>query len=318
MSSKYSTPKRHHYLPQFYLERFTKDGSLWVYDRERKEYRSQTPINTAVITHYYKFIEENGTPNVGLEAMLAEVEGETKNLIAKLEQLFPLTNPEQCTFALFVALLRDRVPHFEKEVAEIFDVTYKEITRDGFSTEEKTREVIAAIEKETGEPFDVDPELLMEVAKNGNYTVEIERIHSLAIMFPLAYKLAEVILYMDWSFLFAPPSASFITTDKPFTIVSPVIKNSLEYGFHLGGGIDIPGTQKYIPLSQKLCLCIQDRGTRREWRILTDYDVRAINFFLAKTSEKLLISADENLLRSVVTDARINAKHRHKPTSKRK
>ena len=100
-------------------------------------------------------------------------------------------------------------------------------------------------------------------------------------------------------------------------IISPAIENNLENRFRLGGGIDLPGVRKYIPLSQKLCICIHDRGTRREWRALTDDDVKKINFFLAKNSDKLLVSVDENILKTVVTHARINAKHRHKPTSKR-
>lgn len=48
-----STPKRHHYLPRFYLDRFTDRGRLYLFDREEAEHRIQTPKNTAVQTHFY-------------------------------------------------------------------------------------------------------------------------------------------------------------------------------------------------------------------------------------------------------------------------
>jgi len=48
-----SKPKRHHYLPQFYLDKFSRSGSLYIFDRELNEYREQTPTNTAVKSHYY-------------------------------------------------------------------------------------------------------------------------------------------------------------------------------------------------------------------------------------------------------------------------
>lgn len=33
--------KRQHYLPEFYLNNFCREGLLWVYDRERNEYRPE-------------------------------------------------------------------------------------------------------------------------------------------------------------------------------------------------------------------------------------------------------------------------------------
>lgn len=51
-----SKPKRHHFLPEFYLNGFTREGLLCVFDRETGEYRRQAPKNTAVIGHFYAFV----------------------------------------------------------------------------------------------------------------------------------------------------------------------------------------------------------------------------------------------------------------------
>ena len=70
-----SSPKRHHYLPDFYLQSFCGNGFIWVYDRELREYRKQTPINTAVKSNYYAFRDENGVRNNEIEAILPGLKG---------------------------------------------------------------------------------------------------------------------------------------------------------------------------------------------------------------------------------------------------
>jgi hypothetical protein len=43
-----SGPKRQHFLPRFYLEGFTHNGFLSLYDRDKKEYRKQQPASTGI------------------------------------------------------------------------------------------------------------------------------------------------------------------------------------------------------------------------------------------------------------------------------
>jgi len=83
-------PKRHHYLPQFYLKNFCKNGFLWVYDRNNNEYRQQTPINTAVKKKYYTTTGPDGRSHNEIETVLANIEGETKHIIEKINEKKPL------------------------------------------------------------------------------------------------------------------------------------------------------------------------------------------------------------------------------------
>jgi hypothetical protein len=53
-------PKRHHFLPQFYLEGFARDGLVALFDREKNEIRLQQPLNTAVIGHFYTLKDGKG------------------------------------------------------------------------------------------------------------------------------------------------------------------------------------------------------------------------------------------------------------------
>ena len=48
--------KRHHYVLQFYLRGFAdEDGRFCVYEKGKDPPRVQTPLNTAVIGHFYTF-----------------------------------------------------------------------------------------------------------------------------------------------------------------------------------------------------------------------------------------------------------------------
>ena len=81
-----SVPKRHHFLPKFYLEGFARDGSLWLYDRHRRQFRPGTPGKTAVIGHYYALETESGERDYSVEEFLSLVEGRAKEVILILER----------------------------------------------------------------------------------------------------------------------------------------------------------------------------------------------------------------------------------------
>ena len=64
-----SQPKRHPYLPQPYLCRFTRGGErervFWVCDIEKRELRRQTSKNTAVQKHCYSRTLPDGSKDTG-------------------------------------------------------------------------------------------------------------------------------------------------------------------------------------------------------------------------------------------------------------
>lgn len=65
-------PKRQHYLPRFYLDGFSRDGLVAVYDREKDEVRRQQPKDTTVIGHFYTMVDEQGRKRYEIEALLSE------------------------------------------------------------------------------------------------------------------------------------------------------------------------------------------------------------------------------------------------------
>jgi hypothetical protein len=295
VSGVMSDPKRHHILPEFYLDGFCTEGTLWLYDRELAEYRRQTPKNTTVQTHYYSFTDESGDLETGLESALAEVEGRTKPIIDQLSSRTPIDWSDRQILSIFLALMRVRTTDFEKEVGELTDTMYKEVNKIAFATKEWTEAILAEIEAETGKAMSISPEEIMEVAREGKYEVHTQRLHSLGLMFPIAEDIAKSLFLMDWLVVFSPPDSSFVTTDNPFNVVPPAVRDPRR-----GVGISTPGAQKQIPLRENLCLVLLDKGGRGYFLDADKSQVRQINRNSAINSDRFVVARDEELLRNIV------------------
>ena len=289
--------KRHHYLPEFYLEGFANRGKLWAHDREQGKYREQTPHNTAVLSHYYSYQDEEGVRSTDLEAVLALVESEAKPVIEKLATRTPISAAERGALSLFLSLLRMRVPDFEKEVGELIDTVYKEVNRIIFATKESTEAVLNSIAEETGEELHVVPEDLMKLAADKNYEVTMPRAGSLGLTFSLAEDLAKVLYDLDWVVTIAPPGTHYLTTDNPFTIVPPPPHLRIP---HRGVGIVTPGAEKYVPLSSTTLLGMLGPGRGLGFIQLPPPYVEIANNNNASNCDRFVIGPDERTIRSAV------------------
>jgi len=103
--------KRQHYLPQFYLEGFTRDGFVAVFDREKNSVRRQQPANTGVIGQFYTMVDSEGRKRYEIEELLCEYEGKAKQVIAKLiDGVAELDADDRSDLAIFVSLAANRTP----------------------------------------------------------------------------------------------------------------------------------------------------------------------------------------------------------------
>jgi hypothetical protein len=71
-------PKLHHYVPQFYLRRFSDSlGRLWVWDRDQDRSFQARPDGVAAESHFYYLddLAERGDDPLAMEKYLSAVEG---------------------------------------------------------------------------------------------------------------------------------------------------------------------------------------------------------------------------------------------------
>lgn len=114
-----TVPKKQHYLPRFYLGGFCKDGKLWAYDREQDAYEQRNPKTLATRKHYYTVVNEKGEKDPTVEHVLGLVESTAAQIIAKLDRGERIDYWDKIHLAQFVALMKFRVPTFERYFADV-------------------------------------------------------------------------------------------------------------------------------------------------------------------------------------------------------
>jgi hypothetical protein len=88
-ASPQKEPRRHHYVPRFWLAGFTdtgeKDGTLWVTDLPRKKQWQAKPGSTGFINDFYRISEEDLDPVI-VEKALAEMEGDVAPILRAIDK----------------------------------------------------------------------------------------------------------------------------------------------------------------------------------------------------------------------------------------
>lgn len=300
-----SAAKRHHYLPQSYLEGFCREDGFWVYDRKDDEYRKQTPVNTTVQKHYYSIEEEDGEKNIEIEKMLSQLEGSTKKVINKIVHRKLLSNKDKMIMSLFISFAWTRIPDFERLVNESMKSLIKK-TGDILNEDvDRIKQAIERCEKDTGEKIAIDPAKLKEFWDKGKFDIVMNRNASLDMMLQVAPEYARLLCLMDWVFTIAPKDYSFITTDSPFVLI-PTSDEKIKTVFGSNIGLLVPGVEKLFPISQKICLVIRDCGGKIKYAEYNKSLCKEINMQLARHAKRFVIGRDKALLRSLVKKAKVN------------
>src|ERR1700722_2360769 len=105
-------PKRHPFLPQFYLSYFTDSKNLlWEFDRETKEYTQKGPRGSGWAKHYYRYKGKDGKMHTDIESgLFNHIETGAKPGIDKIDAGQPISEEEMGMVSLFAAFQHTRVP----------------------------------------------------------------------------------------------------------------------------------------------------------------------------------------------------------------
>lgn len=299
-----NAPKRHHYLPAFYLDGFCRDGVLCVFDRERHEYRVQQPRDTAVRRYYYAIVDAEGNRNLEIEGILSELESAAKPVIEKLDNGGTLTAEEREALGNFIGFMFVRVPEFEDRVNAIYDGSLRAMNKLTFANEETAKREMDRFGAATGQQFtEAEIKAQMEFVQADEYAITIHRNWVLGHMLQQGPAMGHVFRQMDWLVLHPDdPRTSFVTTDKPICLLPPPGYKPNFYGF----GIGTTGAVKFVPLSQKSCLYIQDTGNAFGHRNIPQDAVHTINLNVTAQCQQYVIGRDESLVRNLVVNTRVD------------
>ncbi|MCR9228837.1 MAG: DUF4238 domain-containing protein [Flavobacteriaceae bacterium] len=218
-----SEPKLHHYVPRFYLSRFTDaNGKLWVFDKQENNVFSSRPDNLASQKRFYHLEElaQHGLDPLTLEKQFAGLEYEVSNI----------TND---WFKQFVKSDTLSIPDINRDLISLY------ITTQLLRTVEAREQLI---------------QFLKIVIEDYNPETDVKNLHaSLLWEDDLVAKIKERIVSCIWIFGKNESKIPFLTSDHPIAIKSFDNKQWM-----LGPGIFDDGMYVVFPLAPSLILYCKD------------------------------------------------------------
>jgi hypothetical protein len=236
-------PRRHHYVPQFYLIGFTKsgtaDGTLHVLDQQRLKQWSSTPANVALENGFYTVELGPSVDAAVVERTLSRLETDFAPVIRDIAEKRSLPPDEAFgTLMSFVAVMAARVPkvkntisEFLEDVARKHEIMRREIARRQGGAQQS--------EKEAERPTERN-----EAASLCNQTTHVQ------LMMDMVPTLIPLLSQRNWSLWELEDGApDLICSDRPVSL-SWVIPMSGLYP----PGFGSRGTVVTVPLTRRIAL----------------------------------------------------------------
>ncbi len=204
-----SKPKRHHYVPQFYLRGFEipdEPERIWVYERGKNDAYKTHVRNVAVSGHYYSRIVD-GQNYTSFEAFLnVEVEGPANLVLSKIRAHQQLTASDKDVLSAYISVMLARTPAYKKDVEQQWPSFVEQFRHEQHAELDQMAlsdpSQIARVERAKTTIDDHLDQMLQGVPQD----VYLQQIH---------VNRASYIAGMHWAFVRTPRGRGFLTSDNP-------------------------------------------------------------------------------------------------------
>ncbi len=270
--------KSHHYNPQVYLRQFIKPrtkNELWEYDLTKCSAKQSTPKASGCEDFYHSFRQRDGKQDDdSVEKSFHFIENNLKKLFDAIRQPQSLSLELWEVFFLFASIQRARNP----KVRHSLQTSLSRIYSRTFDVVRNRPEFVKTI-RDAG--FDPD---------KSKFDVRADPGAALLLLLSSYPKLAELLRHMKWSFLCAPQSKFFYTSDDPVCCWSAKDKDFI--------GPTDESCEITFPLSRRICAFGNWTCALNERFEIPDKKVDAINlrtiwnawhFFYAPVEDKRII-----------------------------
>jgi len=267
--------KRHHYIPQFYLESFTdprNEPYIWVYEKRNPNVRKAKAVNIAFEKHYYSYTLQSGEKDTEtLENALADLENRAAPILQKIKNEETLSEQEKEVLSYFIAYSMTRVPNYRKNIEKIGEKIIKKSMIILASDRERFKSTIKGYEKKTGKKTKVPIEDFIKAIMSKEIDVKTSPEFSLGMM-GIAKELAPIFYRMRWAFLRATDEYRYVTSDNPLYFFDPT--NS-QKSFN-GVGLLNENIEVCFPISSEIMLLGNWKNYRGYFQLKNKH-VREIN-----------------------------------------
>ena len=285
-----SDPRKHHFLPQFYLEFFriepkvTKYSHIFVIEKSKSTRSFSAAIHdTGALRDYNTIDTREGADHNFIETVLSRVESVHAHLVSRLVASRTVEISDRKELAFMMALMYCRVPKF------------KEIIKNSMRT---MMETMGDIMLRKGQLPSPPPELARAFEEYGMtrfkdmVSVEISNWALLEQMYKCASfsPLIDLLSKMTVEILCAPDDAHFFTGDTPVTVY--------------GGALAHEEVEVSFPLSPQVAILLSWKRRGRGCRTISYQDVQEYNRRTVVMSDRFLYSTTEcQPMKKIVADS---------------
>ena len=295
MSNLGKPPRKHHYIPRFYLAGFCSPSArpkgkelLWVYERGR-EPRCSVPEAEAHQKDFYSF-KENGERNIDTENWFARMEQRIAPLLADLatSKREP-TAAERTCLAAFMGTMYTRTPLGRQMSDERFGPATSQMLKRAAADPVEFRKLYFSVE--TGAPDEETAEQVRQDILSGRSDALEEREDfRLASIIHVGVTVGEVLCEMGWQFIRAPDGHSFITSDNPLVCE---VSEPGSREIHFRSGVNLPNAAAWFPLTRDVCLLTQ-KGLTPGIATTSRSTARAINKRILLCAERRIYAGENS------------------------
>jgi hypothetical protein len=256
-------PRKHHYVPSFYLAGFTMSGSdedrLNVFDHGQIKTWPTTPRNAGHARDFYAIdLGPDVDPAYFESEVLARVEGEASRVIqtaVKTERL-----PERPDFDVllnFVAVMAARTPRIRRLVGQVTDLFVKASVQSLVATDEGRQQFRNYCQDASIEQNDDEAEQMRHFILSSEYEVDLDQTSHVQKIVELVDAMLPLLAQRHWSLGIAAPGVpDFVCSDAPVS-GAPTNRFGSEDEMHLAN----QHTLLSMPLTRRAVLlgCYEER-----------------------------------------------------------
>ncbi len=289
-------PKRHHYIPQFYLKGFSIDEKrLHLFDKKDKDkktrFRYQSTEKIAFENNLYTFKTKDLKKGT-LEQYFSQVEGEANKVIKKLLEKSSINDQDRANLSLFVAFLYLRTPSSKKNLLGVQEKLREKMARMMFSLPKQKERMKQFFKQKGEEKTDKEIDDLIDFAKNPKRSIIKTKFapeYWIKQMLTLSMKIAPDFEICGWEVKHTVRKFALMTSDDPVMLIPSERSNS-----PWGIGLRTPGVKKVIPLSSRAVLIIHGPTkvpTLVHTEALKPFS-KKVNEWTMRNSERFVFSPD--------------------------
>lgn len=248
-------PRRHHFVPQFYLAGFTLDGTangaLHVLDKEQLKRWRSTPQGTAHKRDFHAIDAGPGGDPMYFEKGLSKLEGHWSTVLREVVETEAIPDGDPFDdLMMFIAFQGVRVTGVRDILSSFINDVSKQQIRMTLATAEGRAGFRQVLEQDGGELTDDEFEQLVEFGRREEFDVDFEQTWHVQQIVRSALGLAPLLSQRKWClWVCEDDSPDLICSDRPVAATWAVPMPGL-----MRPAFGTPNTIVSVPLNRRMAM----------------------------------------------------------------